>query len=600
VRLPAIGIVFFFQLAWGQILNGTQALMLQRIYHHSSSTNFKSEFEDPDFFISPKGSTDFDLEVTSLIEAFQDPTKKFTKDQLPAACLFPARKMILEQILNLKFPTPACKDYEVWRSRLKTTHLSLLFAGAYSQNPASLFGHTMIRLSDRGDQVRTSPLLSYVVGFLAQTGDDGTLTRFQKGLTGKYPGYFQLEPFYLKLGLYNNSESRDIWEVDLKLSAQEIDLFLAHLWEVSRFAKPYFFVKKNCSYQLLKLLEAIKPNLNLTRGIYLETLPHETVRMMTDQGLTTESYLFYPSLQRKLTAKIETLSSEQRDLFNRALINEEAMLMTQDVLVLDTLIMHWQLKNYQSHLKLAPSDSILMEKTYLKRSQISAESNSSEQVYQTHGPRPPFHGHRSRQLKWGSSQKAATISYRSGVHGFDQSALGFDDFSAIQYLGMDAYFNYDTPQNSEFDFLVADIRSFEDLFSQQLKKSWMLKMNFQSKSEFQESKSSTFNAKAGIGISQAWGSVRAYSLVVLKSESLLSHQTQTLFRMGVLSGFKIEFKKHRILAELDTEFLKDRTRQQPLFQWAYSLNLNNSILARYEPLFVNDQMSTSLNFEHNF
>ena len=600
MRLPSVGIILFFQLAWGQSLTDTQAQVLRRIYHDKAASNFNSEFEDSDFFINPRGSSHFDLEFASLIEAYKDPTKKFTKDQLPAACLFPARKKILEKLLDLKFPNPFCKDYEAWRSRLKTTHLSLLFAGAYSQNPASLFGHTMIRLSDRGDQVRTSPLLSYVVGFLAQTGEDGTLTRFQKGLTGKYPGFFQLEPFYMKLGLYNNSESRDIWEVDLNLSAQEIDLFLDHLWEVSRFAKPYFFVKKNCSYQLLKLLEAVKSDLNLTHAIYLETLPHETVRMMTDQGLATQSYLFYPSLQRKLTEKIRTMNSQQKDNFNRALQSEEAMLKTQDVLVLDTLIMHWQLKNYQSNLKLKPSESVLMEKTYLQRSQVSAESSDSGQVHQTHGPKPPFQGHRSRQVKLGSNHKTGTVSYRSGVHGFDQSTLGFDDFSAIQYLGMDAHLDYKSPQYSEYDFILADIRSFEDWFSQELKKSWLLKINFQSKSEFQESKSSTFNSKAGIGLSHSWGTFRAYSLMVLKSESLLARQTQTLVRIGVLSGFKIEFNKHRILAELDTEFLKSGTRQQPLFQWAYSLNLNNSILARYEPLFVNDQMSTSLNFEHNF
>lgn len=587
-------------MAWGQINSVSQAPELHRIYHSKSVGYFSSEFEDPDFFVHPNGINNFELEINSLIEAFKDPNKTFTKDQLPAACLFPARKKVLEKLLKISFPQPPCKDYFAWRNRLQTTRLSLLFAGAYSQNPASLFGHTMIRLSNQNDLIRTSPLLSYVVGFLAQTGDDGTLTRFQKGLTGQYPGYFQLEPFYMKLGLYNNSESRDIWEVDLNFSDDEIELFMSHLWEVSRFAKPYFFIKKNCSYQLLKLLEAIKTNLNLTNKIYLETLPHETIRMLSEQGVASHKYLFYPSLQKKMTQKIESMSPKQKISFNQSLKSLEAMLQEQDVLVIDTLIMYWQLKNYQTQLKLKPVEILLMEKTFLHRSQISEESVDSGQVFQKQGPIPPFQGHKSRQIKIGSSQDVGILTYRSGVHGFDQSTLGFDDFSAIQYLGFDAFLNYERPQYSEYDFIIADIRSFEDYISQELKKSWLLRINFLSKSEFQDSKSSSFNLKAGIGFSHSWGQLRAYSLATIKTESLINHQTQTLLRVGLLNGFKIEFSKHRILAELDTEFLKNRTRQQPIFQWAYTLSPNHSVLARYEPLFVHDQMNTSLNFELNF
>lgn len=600
MRLPTVGIIFFFQFALGQINSVPVAPELHRIYHFKSDKNLTSEYHESDFFIHPNGYNNFELEIQSLIDALNDPSKIFTVDGLPAACLFPARKKVLEKILKINFPQPECKDYLVWKEQLQVTHLSILFAGAYSQNPASLFGHTMMRLSNRNDRIRTSPLLSYVVGFLAQTADDNSFMRIQKGLTGKYPGYFQIEPFYLKLGLYNNSESRDLWEVDLKFSKEEIDLFIDHLWEVSRFAKPYYFIKRNCSYQLLKLLEAVNPELKLTNKINVETLPHETIRMLMEQKIATENYVFYPSLQKKIDQKMNSMTAHQIKKFKEGLLSIDAVQSTKDILILDSLIMHWQLKNYQSNLKLKPMEILLMESTYLRRAQISDVSEDQGQVFLTSGPTPPFLGHRPRLLKIGMNQKVGTFAFRSGVHGFDQSNTGFDDFSAIQYLGADALLDFENPQSSEYDFTVADIRSFENWHSQELKKSWLLKFNFKSKSEFQTANSTTFNSKAGLGLSNSWGLFRLYSLAVVKSETLLKNQSQTLIRIGFLNGFKYEFNKNRILAELDTEFLKHRTRQRPIFQWAYSFNLNSSLLTRYEPLFVNDRMNATLSFEHNF
>ena len=63
-------------------------------------------------------------------------------------------------------------------------------------------------------------------------------------------------PFYLKTQGYSNLESRDLWDYDLDLTPAQIAFLLKHAWEMGSTYSDYYFFTKNCSYQLLTLLEA--------------------------------------------------------------------------------------------------------------------------------------------------------------------------------------------------------------------------------------------------------------------------------------------------------------------------------------------------------
>lgn len=179
------------------------------------------------FFFSPAGMTDPHKELIAANEAYKNTFKKYGTLQLPAACTFPARKQILEQLLNTTYPSPTCPELTDWLARVNADRVSMVFVGAYAGNAASILGHTFFRFSNsvREESGRAGmDLLSYSVGYTAHADpDDGRISYMYKGLTGAYPGFYDIEPYYMKVGLYNNSESRDLWVTPLKLTKKEVE-----------------------------------------------------------------------------------------------------------------------------------------------------------------------------------------------------------------------------------------------------------------------------------------------------------------------------------------------------------------------------------------
>lgn len=592
MRFSSIGLIFLFQLSWGLSLSEPQISSLKKLYHFNQPTG-SSEFTHSNFFVHPEGSKKFSLEIQELIKGFEN--SQTSPEHY--SCLFPARKKRIEQFLNNKFPQVSCPELEYWRENLKSTNVSILFSGAYAQNPASLFGHTLFRISNRKDLKRTSPLLSYAVGFLASTGDDGAFHRIRKGLTGQYPGYYNLEPFYIKLGLYNNSESRDIWEIDLNLTQEEVDFFIDHLWEISRYAKPYYFIKKNCSFHLLRVMEAIRPELNLVQYHGFETLPHESIRTFIQAGTTQSDNRFYPSLKRKMIQLFDQMNSKQMSQFRKGQTDLSELQLIDDPVVLDALIYHWQMINYQKNLKLEGQQKDLMEATFKRRSLIEISSNHNLMVSQDNGPLAPYNGHRPQQINVSmTDQNSTRLSYRHGVHGFYQSSQGFDDFSSIEYLGLKYQFQNSDTKNYQYQFLFADIRSFESTEDYEPKKSWLISSKLNSRSFHRKIDSDYLSFKGGWGYTKKLNQWLIYSLLLADSEVAIENEYFHNLRLGLLVGFKFELDSYRWIIESEI-YQKNSVIK---FDWGLSLNQQSSIYVSYQPDLLINKNSAELRFEFNF
>lgn len=229
----------------------------------------RSRVDAQGFFLHPDGRSDAQLELSATVQAMLANAK--------VRCKFPARFRFLQQhVAQLAgLQLPVCEQYQSWRDRLQPESASLVFASAYLGNPSSMFGHSFLRL-DRG----ASPLLAWAVNFAAQTQDPLGFKFAWKGATGGYPGRFGLAPYYDKITEYAQLEQRDLWEYPLRLSVAELDFLLAHLWEMRESWFDYFFFQENCSFQLLALLQVVKPNLNLTGGFGLFAAPIDTLRRL--------------------------------------------------------------------------------------------------------------------------------------------------------------------------------------------------------------------------------------------------------------------------------------------------------------------------------
>jgi hypothetical protein len=249
------------------------------------------QVDDPAFYNAPNGKSDPPEEIEATLAAFFADDAESDAHQ-PAQCRFRARYRWLNERLGFdpaRLPPAPCRRYQAWRQALDVQAVTLIFASAYLNSPASMFGHTLLRLDSRDQDERTR-LLAQTVNYAAVNTDKPGFVYAVKGLTGGYRGKFTIAPYYIKVRDYNDLEDRDLWEYRLNLSPEEIERLLAHLWELGPVYFDYYFLDENCSYHLLSLLEVARPGIELTGQFRGWAIPAETVRAVIEQrGMLNEA-----------------------------------------------------------------------------------------------------------------------------------------------------------------------------------------------------------------------------------------------------------------------------------------------------------------------
>lgn len=454
-----------------------------RLYQYRQvGKSFVSDINSDRFFFSPEGRRSPFKEMQAAIAAYENDSQSWGTLKLSAGCAFPARKRILSEILGRHFPQSNCPELIEWKSQVQANKASIVFVGAYSGNAASILGHTFLRISnsERENSGRDGmDLLSYSVGYTAHPApDDGKISYMVKGLTGQYPGFYDIEPYYMKVGLYNNSESRDLWDVPLNLTSEEVDLLTQIIWEYTFNAQTeYYFVGRNCSYRLLKLLEIVRPQLNVSEQFTMVVLPAETVRVLDKDGLLSDDPKFRASVKRRLALKKSLLTPEQRQLFLISTKSVYAAGVVNDATLADALLDYWLYENYQAQAALPKHEQAIMDATFAQSAKISGKSQfqmSNQDIRDQDKLSPPFTGHKPH---WGSfevgrlGEKAVgEVEARLGVHPFWSGDKAYRDISAIEYFG----FNYKTieAQPAQWNLLLARALTLEEFFYGEYSPSW--------------------------------------------------------------------------------------------------------------------------------
>jgi hypothetical protein len=286
--------------------------------------------DDPGFFLAEDGSTDPAAELDATLAAFFASAPTRVRQGEHPQCAFPARFAWLDAELGFEAAGLArqpCPELERWRADLGPAQgVSLIFPEAYMNNPASMFGHTLLRIDRAPPEVDAErrDLLAYAVNFAAETGDDGGALFAVKGLTGVYPGYFTLWPYYEKVKQYGDWESRDIWEYRLVLGPEEVERLLLHVYELRRVRFDYWFFDENCSYELLGLLEVVRPGAELQRRFRGWAIPIDTVRaVLAETGLAREA-TFRPSAATRIAHAARGMAPAERRLARELARGERA------------------------------------------------------------------------------------------------------------------------------------------------------------------------------------------------------------------------------------------------------------------------------------
>lgn len=296
---------------------------------------YKGLIASDDFYLAEDGRYNPKKEMDAEIKAFND--KKETKCDFPARFIWLKEKGLVEETLD------DCEEYQEFIKDVRPNGVTVLFTNAYMSNPASLFGHTLIRIDTarKGTQ-----MLAHGSNFGADSGTDQGASFALKGLLGFYFGKYNLSPYWTIINTYNNIENRDIWEYHLNLTNEEQEKFINHLYEMKKAAVRYFFLSKNCSFMLLKLLEAVRPSLNLTEEYEYWAIPLDTLKTIKKVPDLVDNVNYRPARYTKIKTMIDEMNERQYKAFLTAIEKHDYEMSELNVqekaLVLETVYQYYQ------------------------------------------------------------------------------------------------------------------------------------------------------------------------------------------------------------------------------------------------------------------
>jgi hypothetical protein len=159
---------------------------------------YTSEQDETGFFMALDGKTDPVAELDATLKQFFS-TDLVGRSKQPAQCAFIARYHWLKERLGFsdaEVPPAKCERFDRWFAEFDTEAISLIFPSAFMNNPASMFGHTFLRLDQRG-QTEQTRILAYTINFAAEVPGGRNWDYAFKGIFGGYRGYFSTIPYYI-------------------------------------------------------------------------------------------------------------------------------------------------------------------------------------------------------------------------------------------------------------------------------------------------------------------------------------------------------------------------------------------------------------------
>jgi len=406
---------------------------------------YESEQDDPGFFLSPEGKTNPDAELESTLAQFFS-AEVVGRSQQPAQCAFIARYHWLDGKLRFdatRLHRLSCDRFDRWYEDFEAQSITLIFPAAFMNNPASMFGHTLLRVDQKG-QTEQTRILAYTINYAADVPPDAGFAYPVRGIFGGYRGYFSTIPYYLKVKEYGDIENRDIWEYRLNFTEAQVRRLLMHAWELGNAYFDYFFFKENCSYHLLALLDYADPTLHLTDEFLIWTVPADTVRLIASKPGLVSAIAYRPSRSTMIRRKRESLTTAEREQAHRITqdLSELAspafsrLGLTQKAFLLDLAsdYLRYQLETTESP---APELKERSQKVLTARSQLRIPSPEFNVVPFA---KQPELGHKISRASvgggWRNDDTFEEVTVRAGYHELLDPEVGYTPNAQIEIASL--------------------------------------------------------------------------------------------------------------------------------------------------------------------
>ena len=366
-------------------------------YYVQYKGKWTSEIQNPDFFVAPDG---FQNPESEFIE-FRTIVLKAASDRVmrEKACLYPARLSFLETILSLNF---TCENTRIGTVG-EVKSVSLIFANGYFGNPASYYGHVLLKLNSNEIATHTRGLLDTSVNYGARIPDNTNAFKYIfKGVFGFYRGRYQKNNFFINNVQYADNESRDIWIYDLNLSPTQSMKLHKRMVELERAEFKYYFFGDNCAHKIGDIIEQISNvDLNINKMPWM--MPIQLINSVSSAQIDNHLPLvsdirYFPASHTQFLNRIQTMSKKELTALEAILdgisLNDIDLDNTsyKSVLVAADLFLRRQLLEMENQ---KITDSLKIEQTKKIRQKILAElrslRNIKESYRETSGMPPAPH-----------------------------------------------------------------------------------------------------------------------------------------------------------------------------------------------------------------
>ncbi len=519
------------------------------------------------FFVSEDGATNPGHELEATLRGFYSSNKRLlvpSQHSLAVICQFPARFEFLNRMLDLSnedlpLKLSDCPEYQDFLRRLDLSSVSLVFSSFYVGNPSSIYGHTFLKLEKKTAHGREDELLDNGVNFSADASTTNPFLYALRGLTGGFDGRFAILPFYYKVREYSDYEARDLWSYKLKLSADELLRLQAHLWELGSTHFGYYYLTENCSYYILRLLEAAAPRLHLLRDLPFWILPSDTLKSVVRAGLV-EKVKFRPSLHSQFEARLSKLNRDQKTDLRVLIENTKRAASSSDEKVLDAALDLFDLKYQAELLNRAPRAVESKQALLIARSKLP----TAEPLADIQGQKvAPHLSHPSRRLGLGffedrRTATAAEFQFRFAYHDFLDPQAGLPTNSEIQFF--DFKFRYWENRNmfrieNATVFGVTQMSPMREFF---FEPSWKLKLLARRFDDPRCENCTGLAVESGYGLSAELSKTAlVYSLAEADLETSTGFQGAKFQpRLGALAGSRLRFT-NELAAQIEIKALRN-------------------------------------------
>lgn len=252
-------------------------------------TKWKSLLHDEYSFTNQKRFYQFSKSFDVLEEIHLTREELDSPKGLAFACRFPARYFLLQTYhLVSELNLSSCEELGTFLKAAPLDHLYLVFASESLSNPASIVGHTFLKISGinhRNIQVDHS------LSFFTRMNDVNPVSLlWQSFITGK-EGYYALAPYHETLNYYLFSEGRNVWEYEIKLSEVDKKLIHYYLFELKNIKLKYFFHGYNCSSLNQAVVAVAYPEMN--KAGFLWVTPLNLIHFLKEKDLIESSNVNY-------------------------------------------------------------------------------------------------------------------------------------------------------------------------------------------------------------------------------------------------------------------------------------------------------------------